>query len=292
LIIAGESYAGHYIPNFITYFDEQNTKISQNTMTGEKIEISAFMINNGWYDPLLQNKAYVDFATNAPGYGQLQNETVIKQLNEAFYGKNGCKEQEEACYAAGNNAQSNKICATADNYCIINVFVPAVGDRDSEDLRQNASAPFPPEYYVNYLADVSVLSKIGATSTYSECSTSVDDLFVKTGDDARTWLPELSALVDSRLKTLIWAGDADINCNWLGGHASVLAMDWYGNATLHSTPMTNITIDGTAVAAVQNVDNFSFARVYGAGHEVPAFKPKAALEIFSQVIRKEQLHSV
>jgi hypothetical protein len=36
-------------------------------------------------------------------------------------------------------------------------------------------------------------------------------------------------------------------------------MDWYGNVTLHSTPMTNITIDGTAVAAVQNVDNFSFA---------------------------------
>jgi hypothetical protein len=104
-------------------------------MTGEKIEISAFMINkqvhflcldsdscsssfSGWYDPLLQNKAYVDFATNAPGYGQLQNETVIKQLNEAFYGKNGCKEQEEACYAAGNSAQSNKICATADNYCV------------------------------------------------------------------------------------------------------------------------------------------------------------------------------
>ena len=51
----------------------------------------------------------------------------------------------------------------------------------------------------------------------------------------------------------------DFSCNWLGGHASVLAMDWYGNETLHNTPMTNITINGTAVAAVQNVDNFSFA---------------------------------
>jgi hypothetical protein len=45
LIIAGESYAGHYIPDFITYFDEQNTKISQDAMKGEKIEITAFMIN-------------------------------------------------------------------------------------------------------------------------------------------------------------------------------------------------------------------------------------------------------
>ena len=49
------------------------------------------------------------------------------------------------------------------------------------------------------------------------------------------------------------------SCNWLGGHASVLAMDWYGNETLHNTPFTNMTIGGKAVAAIQNVDNFSFA---------------------------------
>ncbi|KAG2754408.1 hypothetical protein P692DRAFT_201180558 [Suillus brevipes Sb2] len=51
-----------------------------------------------------------------------------------------------------------------------------------------------------------------------------------------------------------------MNCNWLGAHASVLAIDWYGNETLHNTPFTNMTINGTPVAAVQNVDNFSFAR--------------------------------
>ena len=39
-------------------------------------------------------------------------------------------------------------------------------------------------------------------------------------------------------------------------------MNWYGNETLHATPFANITIDGTAVAAVQNVDNFSFACVF------------------------------
>lgn len=50
-----------------------------------------------------------------------------------------------------------------------------------------------------------------------------------------------------------------ISCNWLGGHASVLAMDWFGNETLHDTPFANITIHGEPVAAVQNVGNFSFA---------------------------------
>lgn len=45
------------------------------------------------------------------------------------------------------------------------------------------------------------------------------------------------------------------------GYASVLAMDWYGNETLHNTPLSNITLDGTPIAAVANVDNFSFAYV-------------------------------
>ena len=91
-----------------------------------------------------------------------------------------------------------------------------------------------------------------------------------------------------------------LSCNWLGvgpqalplyhplnalqGYASVLAMDWYGNETLHNTPLSNITLDGTPIAAVANVGNFSFAyvpliprrnlrscfnrRVFAAGHEV------------------------
>ena len=73
---------------------------------------------SGWYDALIQNKAYVDFATNAPGYGQLQNDTVLKQLNQAYYGPGGCKEQEEACYAAGDSDASNEICSTADAFCV------------------------------------------------------------------------------------------------------------------------------------------------------------------------------
>ena len=49
------------------------------------------------------------------------------------------------------------------------------------------------------------------------------------------------------------------SCNWLGSHASVLAMDWYGKEALSQTPFTNMTINGEVVAAIQNVDNFSFA---------------------------------
>ncbi|KAG2345234.1 alpha/beta-hydrolase [Suillus weaverae] len=291
-IFATESYGGHYGPSFVSYFEEQNNLIASGKIDAVPIVVGALMINNGWFDPLIQNIAWLNFATYAPGHGQLQPDEVLKNMSDALYGSNGCVAQEKACYAAGNSTSSNKICQDADYYCIDNLYYPAVEGYDQHDLRQNSSALFPPEYYVDYLREMDVMKKIGAEVRYEECANAPMEQFAKTGDDARTWLPQLSALANSGMKILIWAGDADINCNWLGGHASVLAMDWYGSETLHNTPFTNMTINGTPVAAVQNVDNFSFARVYAAGHLVPAFQPEAALEIFSQVIRKEQLHSV
>lgn len=36
-------------------------------------------------------------------------------------------------------------------------------------------------------------------------------------------------------------------------------MDWYGKRRLNNTPFTNMTVGGKVVAAIQNVDNFSFA---------------------------------
>ncbi|KAF8352038.1 Alpha/Beta hydrolase protein [Amanita rubescens] len=268
-IFATESYGGHYGPEFVTYFDQQNALIESGAIQGEQINVSGLMINNGWIDPLIQNKAYLDFATYAPGYGQLQPNSTLQQMYNDYYNSGGCRDQQEACYAAGNSSQSDKICANADSYCA-----------------------FPPEYYVNYLHSSTVKAQIGANTTYQECPNAPYNKFVTTGDDARTLLPQLASLVNSKLKVLIWAGDADIICNWIGNQEAILSMNWYGQQTLQNTPLTNMTINGNAVAQYVNVDNFSFARVFEAGHEVPAFQPAVALEIYRQIVAGEQLHSV
>ena len=142
-ILATESYGGHYGPAFVTFFDQQNALIQQGCLEGEIINVSALMINklrfsflslgsfactqiqpghSGWYDPLIQYQAYVDFATNAPGYGQLQPDDVLAQLNTSYFGPGGCKEQEEACYAAGTDAHSDEICKKADDFCVRLLF--------------------------------------------------------------------------------------------------------------------------------------------------------------------------
>ena len=62
------------------------------------------------------------------------------------------------------------------------VYSLAVIERDPYDLRQNASALFPPEYYVDFLQQVSIQKKIGAEVLYQECPDAPLEPFVKTGD--------------------------------------------------------------------------------------------------------------
>ncbi|KAI6041479.1 Alpha/Beta hydrolase protein [Pisolithus marmoratus] len=292
-VFATESEGGgHYGPAFVTYFDEQNAKIVDGTLDAEPIVVSALLINNGWIDPLIQNVAYYTFAKNAPGYGQLISDAVLANISQALWGEGGCVQQEQACYAAGNSSASDAICLSADNYCSSHILPLVLGNYDPYDLRQNTSTLFPPQYYTNYLSIESVKKQISAETSYENCANKPYQMIINTGDGGRTLLPELSRLANSGLRILIWAGDTDIICNWVGVYETVLAMNWYGNEELKNTSLTNITLNGTPIASVANVDNFTFARVFGAGHEVPAFQPAAALEIFTQIIRGEQLHSV
>ena len=65
---------------------------------------------------------------------------------------------------------------------------------------------------MSFLRNATIMQKIGAQAQYSECSNRVDAEFSRTGDDARTLLPQLAALANSRLKILIW-----VSATFLGG---------------------------------------------------------------------------
>lgn len=79
----------------------------------------------------------------------------------------------------------------------------------------------------------------------------------------------------SHLQPSCHANTALISCNWVGVggcwcfaqfvdapskvYNTVLAMNWYGKDQLKKTPLTDITLHGTSIASVANVDNFHFA---------------------------------
>ncbi|KAJ7098236.1 alpha/beta-hydrolase [Mycena epipterygia] len=289
LIFATESYGAHYGPAFITYFNTQNALIDSGDLTGQKIVFTSLMINDGKHDPLIQYASYITFAADAPGYGPLQNTALISKMADAFIETDGCQAQLKTCYAAGTTSMDNALCAAANGLCTTDIYNQAIKGYDSDDLLQssNATDPFPPTYYKTYLKNATIMAAIGANATYDACSDSVQAGFDASGEFGRSALPPLAALADAQFPILIWVGDADIKANWVGVHEAMVSMSWYGNITLNNTALMNWTIDGTAVASLKTVDAFTFSRVFGGGHNLPAFVPSTALEFFSHVVQKE-----
>lgn len=103
---------------------------------------------------------------------------------------------------------------------------------------------------------------------------------------SRSYLPTLSALVSSGLPTLLWAGDADAVCDWFGGYASVNNISYRHSAAFKAKPVTNYTVNGEVGGTFKTVGDLSWIRVFGSGHEVPAFKPELAFQVFKQLMSR------
>lgn len=90
---------------------------------------------------------------------------------------------------------------------------------------------------------------------------------------------------------VVWAGDADWICNWFGGLAAANAVTYAGSSAFNAAPLEPYTVNGAEGGTFKTVDNFSFLRVFGAGHEVPYYQPAVALQVFRQTMGGEALSS-
>ena len=147
-------------------------------MTGQNISLVALGINNGWYDPVIQNKAYVDFSYNN-SYKSLisasQHTTYLDTYNS------DCLPYLQQCTATSG---ADSACATADNNCYKSITLPLArtANFDVYDIRAPSNDSNPPETYVNYLQSAAVMKAIGAKSTYAECPDDPYEKFSSSGD--------------------------------------------------------------------------------------------------------------
>jgi carboxypeptidase D len=205
-----ESYGGHYGPEFAYYFEQQNAAIDSGKITGHKINLIALGVNNGWYDPAISYKAYVDYSYSN-SYNQLIGQSDYQSYMDTY--NQQCVPALQACDSSGSNSD----CSNAQNVCYGDIEGPLsqAADFDVYDIREPSNDPYPPSTYVRYLRSSAVMKAIGAKSTYQECPNAPYQKFSQTGDDSRTFLPQLSSVVASGVQTVIWAGDADWICNYI-----------------------------------------------------------------------------
>ncbi|KAI7940842.1 hypothetical protein MJO28_013127 [Puccinia striiformis f. sp. tritici] len=296
-----ESYGGQYAADQVStmpklalifptsqYFERQNSLIKSKKIEGHLVHPTSLGITTGWFDPLYHYSSYYDYAqVQYNGLKDLVDPDVLVEIKAALDGPRGCVAQIKQCEQTGDNS----ICRSADAFCTQKVSTPAMGDRGPYFFENPKADPFPLHAYVKYLSMSEVTSAIGAESKFTECADGPYKDFTTTGDDARSSTPALAKLLNKGLRTVIWAGDRDFICNTLGGYRSISAMDWQYADEFRKAPWTMLRFKGQDAGRYKKAGPLTYITVFGAGHQIPAYKPQLALEVFKQTIFHEDIHS-
>ncbi|KJF60508.1 carboxypeptidase S1 [Coccidioides immitis RS] len=298
-----ESYGGRYGPSFAAFFQEQNEKIRNGTITrdGEMhlINLDTLGIINGCVDLLIQAPSYLHYAYNNTYGIQAINETVFNTGLEDWEKPGGCRDMINNCrqlsaegdpYMYGNNQTVNEACMRTEQYCgeHVELLYILYGDRGVYDIGHPSADPFPPNYYLGYLSQAHVQAAMGIPVNFTVSSTAVYSGFSATGDyprnDVRGYLEDIAYLLDSGVKVALVYGDRDYICNWIGGEEVSLAIDYSESDMFRSAGYTDIQVNSSFVGGqVRQYGNFSFSRIYQAGHEVPAYQPEASYQVFQRI---------
>jgi len=121
--------------------------------------------------------------------------------------------------------------------------------------------------------------------------------FQDTGDMVRNSSPNLESVINAGIRTIIYDGDADYDFNFIGVEAMVDNLHTRFAARYRSRPWTKYKVAGQVAGQYKQAGTFSYLRVYGAGHLVPAYKygtlevGQAALQMFNQIMLDQSLSS-
>ena len=78
-------------------------------------------------------------------------------------------------------------------------------------------------------------------------------------------IPEM---LEDGVRVMIYAGDQDLICNWLGNRRWVDALQWDGAEAWAAAEDCDWAVAGSVAGGVRQVGALSFVKVYKAGHMV------------------------
>jgi len=274
--IAGESYAGHYIPVFAAEILSHKNR---------NINLQSVLIGNGLTDGLTQYAYYRPMACGKGGYDAVLDESQCQSMDAALP---RCQSLIEGCYKSG----SVWSCVPASIYCNNAMIGPYQRTgRNVYDIRGPCTGGDSCYAEIGYISDFlnkeEVRDALGVeVDSYDSCNMDINRNFLFAGD----WMQPYHRLVPGileQLPVLIYAGDADYICNWLGNQAWSNELDWPGREKFAKAEIKDLIVDEAKYGKVKTSGNFTFMQIFQAGHMVPFDRPKPSLDFYNRWIGGE-----
>ncbi|KAF8395811.1 hypothetical protein HHK36_019765 [Tetracentron sinense] len=277
--IAGESYAGHYVPQLAHTILHHNKMAKKNIINLKGIMIGNAVIN----DETDQRGMYDYFWTHA----------LVS--DEANYGI------QKYCNFSPNATTQAKQCTQAateadldtDYIDIYNIYAPLCFSSNlTAKPKKTSPMKFDPcsDYYVYaYLNRPDVQNALHANVTklshdWEPCS----DILTSWNDSPTTIIPLLQEFMDNGLRVWVFSGDTDGRVPVTSTRYSLNKMRLPVNTSWHPW-FINQEVGGYSVVYKGDL---TFATVRGAGHEVPSYQPVRALALVKHFLNGKPLPTI
>ncbi|CAD5329553.1 unnamed protein product [Arabidopsis thaliana] len=272
--IAGESYAGHYVPQLAKKINDYNKAFSKPI-----INLKGFLVGNAVTDNQYDSIGTVTYWWTHAIISDKSYKSILKYCNFTV------ERVSDDCDNAVNYAMNHEF-GDIDQYSIYTPTCVAAQQKKNTTgffvrmkntlLRRRLVSGYDPcteSYAEKYFNRPDVQRAMHANVTgirykWTACS----DVLIKTWKDSdKTMLPIYKELAASGLRIWIFSGDTD----------SVVPV----TATRFSLSHLNLPVGGWT----EVYKGLTFATVRGAGHEVPLFEPKRALILFRSFLAGKEL---
>ena len=184
-----------------------------------------------------------------------------------------------ACIAGIRACQNTTAtCLPALELCEMSLEIPyTLTGMNPYDMR--AKCAVPPLCYdfsnvKKYLQRDDVRAALGVKGRWADCSKSVTIRFELSGDYIKNYQQLLPELLGAGVRILIYAGDQDYICNWLGNQAWTLALPWPGQGAFRAAAVADWPAGAKKAGELRASGLLSFLRVLDAGHMVPMDQPR------------------
>ncbi|KAL3667346.1 hypothetical protein V7S43_007573 [Phytophthora oleae] len=292
--LAGESYAGHYLPAVATSILQKNKKLNESAVETKHINLQGISIGNGWTDPVIQYSHVADMLINK------YNATLLEGSAAQEFRSNAdkcagftvqCQQHPTAASCAGpyefcNDAIFDGLSAIATGRNPYDVREPC----DSVEFGFCHGVPLTEAF----LAQSKVRDYLNVNRDWIGESEEVDENFLV--DYLQPFGGNVAQLLNEGIRVLVYVGDADSVCNWAGNKAWVNGLEWKGkdafNAAEEKTLLTRDVLNPNALTdagTVRSFENLALVRVFNAGHMVPTHQPAASLDLINTFFKNEAL---
>ncbi|KAF9130889.1 Cell death protease [Mortierella sp. 14UC] len=254
LYIAGESFAGTYIP----YFGQGILAHNENVPAGElSYNLQGLAIGNGWIDPLHQNVMGVQ--------QQACLDTIRRQdlITQPI-----CEEL--VALVMRSKTDSTK--------CINQYDIRLTDEFPDCGLNWPYELPLM-NVYLNRPDVKAALHATAGNQHWEECSRRVGSALQN--DDSTPAIALLPNILE-KTRLLLFSGQQDLICNHIGTEYLISNMTWQGTQGFQDTRSIGWKVEDKPAGEWKQARNLTYVLIYNSSHMVPYDVPLVALDMMNR----------